>query len=942
MMNKPVSRLSSLRFTTWLLAALCFWFPGFLPLVHRGGGHEVTRIMNHGLVQDWLLHDAGVGDGLKIWFLGLVLLMALLALNLTICTWRRFTPGRGGTHPRIVLMFLIHLTFGLLLLAHGAGFFLGWKPPPVALRAGESIHPGTNPAWNLAVTGIDFRSDPAILTKPRRRWTRHDFDYARNTADIVLERNGSRLLAGRIATYRPLRRGDVQVTLLGFTPPAPGSNSPGVRLLVTRAPCARPVVWLFHALILFTFCYGIATWNPPAAAGSGSQPEKEEIKMKRNRLLTAAWLIVALTLGTALPATAAEDRDSAAGGSVFTLGEVVVTGHDETVTQVSTSETIDIEQLELTNSVTVGEALNILPGIVSTIGTKNEHYFTVRGFNQKYVPIFLDGIPISVPHDGYVDAGVLSTDNLARITVTKGVSSVLYGCNTMGGVINLVSRRPERAFEGDVSLGVREADGWRTAANVGTRQENWYLMLGASYLDQRSFNLPDNFDDDRNEHGDTRTNSSRENFTGSVKVGWTPAEGHEYAIGVNVVEAERDVPPHTFATKPPMRKYWKFTNWDKLTTYLIGDSKLMDGLELKTRLFRDDYDNTLNAYDSADYDTQFARYAFHSVYDDYSWGGSMTLRSEQLKRQKLSLSFHYKEDVHEEQDDYSTPWERYEATTWSLGLEDDIRITDRLSLVLGISYDMQDPEYANGAKVRDDDDTFNPQAGIRFALTDRTVFHASVGRKTRFPTLQELYSSYLDNTVPNPDLEKETAINYELGVDHDLGDHTRLSLALFYSDVEDLIVERYLPDGSDMQDNIGESRFQGIEASIRTTILPRQEIVASYTWLDAEDRSSDRTSDHIEEVSDNKVYISDTVTITDRIRFFAEFQWHDDRWEQDLDGTWNNLDGFVIIDAKVMFDVMDNLDIEAGVQNLFDEEYELSEGYPQAGRTAFAELRYRF
>jgi iron complex outermembrane receptor protein len=662
--------------------------------------------------------------------------------------------------------------------------------------------------------------------------------------------------------------------------------------------------------------------------------------MQFHRLPMIACLLVTLTLANVSAAGAAETTKTSA--DVFTLGEVVVSGRDETITAVSTTETIDIEQLELTNSISVGAALDTLPGIVSTIGARNEHYFTVRGFNQKYVPIFLDGIPISVPNDGYVDAGLLSTANLARITVTKGVSSVLYGGNTMGGVINLVSRRPERAFAGDVTLGAREVDGWRTAANIGTRQENWYLMLGADYLDQRTFNLPDNFDAARNEDGDTRNNAARKNFTGSAKIGWTPAAGHEYAIGVNVVAAERDVPPHTFAPKPPLRKYWKFTNWDKLTTYLLGDSQLLAGLELKTRLFRDDYDNTLNAYDSADYDTQLARYAFRSVYDDYSWGGSMTLRSEQLSHQKLSLAFHYKEDVHEEQDDYGKPWERYEATTWSLGLEDDIRITDRLSLVLGISYDQQDPEYANGEAVRDADDTFNPQAGIRFALTDRTVFHASVGRKTRFPTLQELYSSYLESTVPNPDLEKETAINYELGVDHDLGGHTRLSLALFYSDVDNLIVERYLPDGSDMQDNVGKSRFQGIETTLCTTILPRQEIVASYTWLDAEDRSSDRTSDHLEEVSKNKIYISDQVTFTDRLRCFAEFQWHDDRWEQDLDGNWNRLDGFVIIDAKVIFAVSDSLEAEAGVQNLCDEEYELSEGYPQAGRTAFAEMRYRF
>ena len=87
-----------------------------------------------------------------------------------------------------------------------------------------------------------------------------------------------------------------------------------------------------------------------------------------------------------------------------------------------------------------------------------------------------------MPNDGYVDAGVLSTDNLSQVTVSKGISSVLYGTNTMGGVINLVSRKPEKTFEGDIKLGAMEVDGYRAAINLGTRQDNWVPDGRASRL----------------------------------------------------------------------------------------------------------------------------------------------------------------------------------------------------------------------------------------------------------------------------------------------------------------------------------------------------------------------------------------------------------------------------------------------------------------------------
>ncbi|MCD6532479.1 MAG: TonB-dependent receptor, partial [Deltaproteobacteria bacterium] len=280
-------------------------------------------------------------------------------------------------------------------------------------------------------------------------------------------------------------------------------------------------------------------------------------------------------------------------------------------------------------------------------------------------------------------------------------------------------------------------------------------------------------------------------------------------------------------------------------------------------------------------------------------------------------------------------------TTYSFGLEDDIRITDYLNLVLGLSYDIQDPEYANGGKVRSSDDSLNPQVGLRWVLNDYTIAHASVGRKSRFPTLNDLYSSYLGSSIPNPGLEKETSINYEVGVEHDFADHTRFSLALFYSDVEDLIVRRKLPAG-DMYNNAGKARFQGFEAGITTNFLPRQEITAHYTYLDAENRSAGRDNDHLEEVAKHKFFFSDQIKITDMIHLFAKFEWYDKRWEENVKGKWQEIDGFALLDAKIMVKLPRQIDIEAGFRNLFDKEYELSTGFPRPGRTAFAQVRYSF
>jgi iron complex outermembrane receptor protein len=126
--------------------------------------------------------------------------------------------------------------------------------------------------------------------------------------------------------------------------------------------------------------------------------------------------------------TAAEKKEEKK--EVFELGEIVVTANSEAISKVATTETLDKAQIELNNADTVSEALDTMTGLSISTGSRNEAYINVRGFSQRYVPIFFDGIPWYIPYDGYVDPGEISTGNISRITLSKGAASTLYGANT--------------------------------------------------------------------------------------------------------------------------------------------------------------------------------------------------------------------------------------------------------------------------------------------------------------------------------------------------------------------------------------------------------------------------------------------------------------------------------------------------------------------------------
>jgi len=262
-MKITTAKLASQRFTTVLLGFMFCWFAAFPYLIKIGGGKQLVKTLNHSLLIDWFMQSSGRSPGLKFWFIGLGLLMGLLTLNLAVCTWQRFAPKPGwGLQKQ--LLFLIHLIFALLLAGHGLGFIQGWRPEPIKAYQNETIT--IDQHHQISINEIIFNDNPDIFKKPRQKWNRNDFSYEINCARIILQKDNEEILQGNISIYNPLQQGSMQVTLLEFIAPKPGSTTPGIRLQVSRAPFAAIVIWLFHGMISLTFIYILSITKLPGPA----------------------------------------------------------------------------------------------------------------------------------------------------------------------------------------------------------------------------------------------------------------------------------------------------------------------------------------------------------------------------------------------------------------------------------------------------------------------------------------------------------------------------------------------------------------------------------------------------------------------------------------------------------------------------------------------------
>lgn len=640
---------------------------------------------------------------------------------------------------------------------------------------------------------------------------------------------------------------------------------------------------------------------------------------------------------------------------VFELGRVDVTAKSERIP--TGTETLDAEQIEQASRLTVGAALDMLPGVnISKVGPRNEEMVYVRGFDMRQVPLLIDGIPVYVSYDGYVDLARFTTFDIGAIDVQKGYSTVLAGPNTLGGVINLVSKRPQSRFEGNIGGGLMfdrqfANNGYQGNFNIGSNQGLWYFQIGGSYLERDFYTLSDAFKGVPTQGPGRRNNSDNRDRKINVKIGLTPNATDEYSLNYINQQGTKGNPPYAGTDPTQTPRYWRWPYWDKESVYYISRTQLGDDSYLKLRAYYDRYKNGLSMYDDATYSSQLKKSSSNSSYDDHTWGASAEVGTKLFAANTLKFAAHIKNDYHQETN-AGKPDQHFEDTTLSFGLEDTHEFTDRLSAQVGVSYDRritrraEDVNAANQiiAFPQDNVDAWNPQVGLVYKTSPTGKVHFGVAQKSRFPTIKDRYSYRMGTAIPNAGLKPERATNVELGFSERIAPGTMGSVNLFYSDIRNLIQGASIPASAcssppcTQMQNVGHVVAQGIELSLNSQIGERFEVGGNYTYLNRQNRSD--PSIVLTDVPRHKLFLYGKWNITSAVALSGDTEFTSSRVSSS-DGR-RVAAGFGIANAKLAWKVVHNVTAEFGVRNIFDRNYAYTEGYPEAGRNYYVNLNYAF
>jgi len=595
----------------------------------------------------------------------------------------------------------------------------------------------------------------------------------------------------------------------------------------------------------------------------------------------------------------AEDKQQ---GETTHMEEVVVTATrtEKSLANVPGSvSVITQEDLAKQNIKTVDEALRVTPGIyakrikgmMDSTPTVN-----VRGFKgDQYTLVLVDGIPVNDAYTGGIEWGSLPITNIDRIEVVRGPASALYGGNAMGGVINIITKVPEKlemAASGGygsnntyryrltgghllwnrftLQAGYEEegTDGWATTPALRTITAGNGNVSGGYSMDDQYGNPTKWVVGDKGDNGAFHRGY---NFKAGYKLSETGgvtfsllSGRHEYDYGEPHTYMGTFGSTTTYAEAGPNRRA-RFQPNDFIQDTGIG----RNDTDIYGLTFKESFGPvTLRALGG--YVTGDDRYTLETgsglanyensrgslkITENDTWFGEISGDVRIAKSHLLTMGVSYRADS-SDTDDFNVPFYRSysdrgdsifysggKSSNWGFFLQDEWRVLDPLTLYLGLRYDfwtLSDGASGVPGKLTDYESNTESELSPKFAavwkaLPDTTV-RGSVGHAFRPPTLFDLYRTWQSGStiyVSNPNLKPETVWGYELGVEQYLFNrYTRLGVAGFWNDIEDMIYNR--TEGNQrLKINAGQVRTYGVELEAEQRITDWLSLWGNYTYTHA-------------------------------------------------------------------------------------------------------------
>lgn len=627
---------------------------------------------------------------------------------------------------------------------------------------------------------------------------------------------------------------------------------------------------------------------------SPSQITHDRRPVARPRLFSSFFVWAALL---SLPIAAPADEKAAQFSTVVTASRTAQRLAEAAVP----IEVVTRAEIERTGARDAAEVLALQPSvqIERTFAGAGAY---VQGLEPQHVLILLDGQRLIGRVNGVVDLSRIPVERIEQIEIVRGASSVLYGSDALGGVINIVTRKASRRFEGDAALQYGGFNALDLRSSLGTRLRWGSATVSAGWhrrdpyrLDDRQLATSGNGIDEQQASGrlDARL-GERWRLGGSVAYLRRRQEGIDtYDSGAvldrkNLTEtADASLSPEVRLGPARMRLVAQYS--------FFRDQYLLDqrnGTQL------DQYQETREHLARTDVQLDFSLPRGHAL----TAGGEFLY--ERLYTQRLS----------------GGAGARVRGAVFA---QDQWRLSKELglSLIPALRFDADSQFGSNLA----------PKLALRLAPIPALTVRVSYGSGFRAPSFKELLLLF-ENTGAgygvqgNLALRPETSHSVNLGMELNPAVWVTLSANAYHNDLTNLIQPILTQAGSTggpqhfTYGNIAAAYTRGVELSLRLRLDSRASFEVGYTLTDSLERKEQRPLQGRARHRGNLALTLRSpgagLELTTRVALVGPRPYYVSDGGEQAETTEAPL--YALCDARVGLNLLKQVQAFAGVQNLFD------------------------
>lgn len=554
----------------------------------------------------------------------------------------------------------------------------------------------------------------------------------------------------------------------------------------------------------------------------------------------------------------------------------------------------------------------------------------IRGAEGNHTLVVIDGVEANDPiSDSEYDFSNLLADDIERIEVLRGPQSAIWGSDSIGGVINIVTRR---GFEGFQAHGSAEGGSFGTyRLNAGVRGGTKRLRgsLSGTVLHSDGVNIAGSGSEkDGYENGTFNATGDLEvtdNFTISLNGRYNRTDAQhdrqDFAVPATptqglVVDADDE------------------SEFEQIFGRSQGRLVLLDGAWEQvlgvgyTRTNRENYSNDRLTSETTGAKTKI----------DYQ--SSFFFSTPSVANAEHTLTF-YAEREHEEFRNRSidVPSANQNRDATEHGFVGEYRV------------DLWDQLFLSGAVRHDDNERFEDATTWRATAAwmvpgTGTRLHGSYATGVTNPTFFDLFGFDPGSFAGNPDLEPEKSDGWDIGLEQALFDERLVvDVTYFEADLRDEIITTFpapnfvaTPVNQD-----GKSKRRGVELTMNARVTDDIDLGGTFTWLDAKDPDGQREvrrPEFLASLRANYRFLDGRANVNLSADYNGRMRDNEFVFATPEDRVW--LDEFVLVNLAASYRLTDRVQLFGRIENLLDEDYQEVYSFNTPGIGAYAGVRLTF